>query len=150
MTIRYLHLPAGSEPPVIGQDGVFKAVVIIEQDVDPDWQNRISDWLVLSGCLYMMAWGRKATEWDDSVDWANLTLHDFEDIPDDKSVMTTWHDDWPLAEVFFFAGHEAEHGTVELTDVWIIDIHPDDRQGLMLQQYAAAQEDDPAEPLPAA
>lgn len=145
MTIRYLHLPAGSEPPAIGQDGPFKAVVVIEQDVEQDWQNRISDWLVRSGCLYKMAWGRKATEWDDSVDWALMALYDYNDVPDDRDVMTTWHDGWPLAEVFWYAEDGAEHPTVELTDVWIIDIHADDRQALMLKDYAAAQESVPAD-----
>lgn len=144
MTVRYLHLPSGSEPPVIGQDGPFKAVVVIEQDVEQDWQTRISDWLVRSGCLYMMAWGRKATTWDNSVDWALLSLHDFKDVPDDKHVMTTWHGEEPLAEVFWFAEMAAFHSTIELPDVWIIDIHETERQALMLEDYAAAQDADPA------
>lgn len=144
MTVRYLHLPAGSEPPVIGQDGPFKAVVVIEQDVEQDWQTRISDWLVRNGCLYVMAWGRKATTWDDSVDWALLTLHAFGDIPDDKHVMTTWHDHESLADVFQYADDAAFHATVDLTATWIIDIHETERQALMLEDYSAAQDADPA------
>lgn len=145
MTIHYLHLPAGSEPPVIGQDGPFKAVVVSEQDVDPDWQTRISDWLVRSGCLWMMAWGRKASDWDNSVDWALLQLHDFEAIPDEKHVVTTWHDDEPLAEVFWFSGHCAWHDAAPEMNTWIIDIHETDRQALLLEDYAAAQDAEPTQ-----
>ncbi|WP_420479532.1 DUF7684 family protein [Brevundimonas sp. FT23028] len=143
MTVRYLHLPAGSEPPVIGQDGPFKAVVVIEQETPQDWRDRIGDWLVRSGCLFMMAWGRDASAWHDSVDWALLTLHDFGDIPDDKHVLTTWHDDEPLAEVFWFSGYGAWHDAAPGMGVWIIDINPDDRQALMLEDYAAAQDAEP-------
>ena len=149
MTIRYLHLPAGSEPPVIEQDGPFKAVLVIEQDAAQDWRDRIADWLVRSGCLYMMAWGQGAEVWHDSVDWALLTIHDFNEVPDDKLVMTTWHDNEPLAEVFWFSDYCARHDAAPEMDTWIIDIHADDRQALILEDYAAAQNDDPAEALPA-
>lgn len=57
MTFRYLHLPAGSSPPMLSGEP-YKAVVVVEQDVENDWRNAVSDWLVESGCLYMMAWGR--------------------------------------------------------------------------------------------
>lgn len=142
MTIRYLHLPAGAEPPVIGQDGPFKAVVVSEQQAEQAWRDRIGEWLVRSGCLYMMAWGQEAQQWHNSVDWALLRIHDFEDIPDDKHVMTTWHDDEPLAEVFWFSGHTAWHDSAPEMNTWIIDIHADDRQAMMLEDYDAAQDDD--------
>ncbi|HWW11539.1 MAG TPA: hypothetical protein VN018_03410 [Brevundimonas sp.] len=147
MRIRYLHLPAGSEPPVIGQDGPFKAVLVIEQDAEEAWRDRIGDWLITSGCLYMMAWGQQAVEWHDSVDWALLTIHDFNEVPDDEHVMTTWHDDESLAEVFRFAGHAAWHATVSLDEIWIIDISENERKRLMLEDYAAARDSELSEPI---
>lgn len=147
MTIRYLHLPAGSAPPTIGQDGPFKAVVIIEQAAEDHWRDRIGDWLVRSGCLYMMSWGQGAEAWHDSVDWALLTLHDFDEVPDDKLVMTTWHDDEPLAEVFWFSGYCARHDAAPEMDTWIIDVHVSERQVQLLEDYAAAQNSEPAEPI---
>jgi len=143
MTVRYLHLPAGSEPPVIGQDGPFRAVVVIEQTVEQGWRDRMGGWLVRSGCLFAMTWGQEAEVWHDSVDWALMKLHDFNAIPDDKHVMTSWHDDEPLVEVFWFSDHCAWHATVDLVDTWIIDIHADNREALMLADYAAARDAEP-------
>src|SRR3954463_12099376 len=105
MSISYLHLPAGRPPPPIEGQTPYKAVVVLNQTTPRDWQNEVSDWLVATGCLYMMAWGANSGSWDDSVDWANLAKFDYAGIPDDKSVMTTWHDDEPLSETFWFAGN---------------------------------------------
>ncbi len=135
-----MHLPAGSEPPVIGQDGPFKAVLVVEQDSAQEWRDRVGDWMIRSGCLFMMAWGRDAVEWHDSVDWALLTIHDFQDIPDKKHVMTTWHDDESLADVFWFSGHAAWHDTAPEMHTWIIHVGEGDRKQLILEKYAAAQD----------
>ena len=51
----------------------------------------------------------------------------FEDIPDDQSVMTTWHDGVPLSEVFHFAKHFARHPSIELENILIIHIGKNDR-----------------------
>ena len=115
-------MPPESQLPTIGQLGPFKAVLVLEQAVAQDWQDQVSEWLVRSGCLYMMAWGEECSSWDDSVDWANITVTGLDDIPDDQFVMTTWHDDEPLAETFWFAGWTAHHPTVSLEDVIIIHI----------------------------
>ena len=139
MTVSYVHLPPRSHPPAIGEAGPFKAVLVLEQAVADDWQNQISEWLVRSGCLYMMAWGVECSSWDDSVDWANLTVAGLNDVPDDQFVMTTWHDDEPLAETFWYAGFTARHPTVALEHVAIIDIGPTTRKAEMLEAYAAAQ-----------
>lgn len=139
MTVSYVHLPPRSHPPATGEAGPFKAVLVLEQAVDDDWQNQISEWLVRSGCLYMMAWGVECSSWDDSVDSANLTVAGLNDVPDDQFVMTTWHDDGPIAETFWYAGFTAHHPTVALEHVAIIDIGPTNREAEMLEAYTAAQ-----------
>lgn len=139
MTATYLHLPPDSEPPSIAQPRPFKAVLVLEQAIADDWQDRVSEWLVRSGCLYMMAWGVGCSSWDDSVDWANHDVTGLDDIPDDQFVMTTWHDDEPLVETFWFAGFTAHHPTVSLEEVIIIDIGPTSRETEMREAYAAAQ-----------
>lgn len=139
MTVSYVHLPPESQLPSVGEAGPFRAVLVLEQAVRDDWQSQVSDWLVKSGCLYMMAWGVECSSWDDSVDWANHSVVGLDDIPDDRFVMTTWHDDEPLAETFWFAGWTAHHPTVSLEEVIIIDIGPTNREGEMLGAYAAAQ-----------
>jgi hypothetical protein len=139
MSVSYVHLPPEAHLPSIGEAGPFRAVLVLEQAVADDWQSRVSEWLVKSGCLYMMAWGVECSSWDDSVDWANLSVVGLEDIPDDQFVMTTWHDNEPLAETFWFAGFTAHHPTVPLEHVAIIDIGSTNRESEMLQAYEAAQ-----------
>ena len=96
----YLHLrPEGPQPSLDGA-APFKAVVVIDSEVTPEWQAQVSDWLVRSGCQYMMAWGLDCSSWDDSVDVANLEMFDFGEIPDEGFVMTTWHEKDSLLEAF--------------------------------------------------
>lgn len=139
MTASYFHVPPGSQPPPIGESGPFKAVLVLEQSVADDWRDLVSEWLVRSGCLYMMAWGVECSSWDDSVDWANHTVTGVDDIPDDQFAMTTWHDNEPLADTFWFAGFAAHHPTVALEQIAIIDIGPANRKAEMMHAYAVAQ-----------
>ena len=103
MTIPHYVRIAPNEPlPDLIALAPFKAVVVLETDYSSDWQNEVSDWLIKCGCRYMMAWGPNCSSWDDSVDWADLDARDFED-DDDKFVMTTWHENESLEDVFWFS-----------------------------------------------
>jgi hypothetical protein len=141
MRLSYIHLPAGREPPSIAGVGPFKAVLVLDQAVTEEWQGRVCAWLVRSGCLYMMAWGTACSAWHDSVDYAALSAVDFNEAPDDKFVMTTWHDDEPLREAFWFASHVAHHPTVLLSDTIIIDIGGTEREAQLLEAYSSAQDE---------
>lgn len=68
----YFHVQPGAALRNIGYLAPFRAVVIIEREVSVEWRTDVSNWLVHSGCLYMMAWGQDCSLWDDSVDWANM------------------------------------------------------------------------------
>jgi len=100
--LKYLTLKNGDEPKEIDDLKPFKCVVLISEDVSVGWRASVSKWLVNSGCLYMMAWGRECSAWDDSVDKANCERFDCGDIPDGQFVMTTWHDDDSLEDVSHF------------------------------------------------
>ncbi|MGV9006813.1 MAG: DUF7684 family protein [Brevundimonas sp.] len=139
MAVTYLHLPAGRAPPSMEGSGPFKAVLVLDQFVTAEWQTLVSDWLVRSGCLYMMAWGPGCGSWDDSVDYANLAAADFAEVPDDRHVLTTWHDDEPLSDTFWFAGQCAVHPTVPFKQTLIIDINADGREAELLAAYSEAQ-----------
>lgn len=139
MSVSYLHFPPGSEPPPIDALRPFKAVLVLDQAVPDEWQRLVSDWLVSSGCLYMMAWGAGCSSWDDSVDDASIFANDFNEIPDDKFVVTTWHDDESLSETFWFASHTACHPTVPLNNVIIIDVGVGERETQLLDAYSAAE-----------
>lgn len=136
----YVHLRPGDPPPSLDDAAPFKAVVVVDADVTPEWQGQVSDWLVRSGCRYMMAWGRKCTEWDDSVDEANLARFDFGEIPEDDFVMTTWHDDEPVEEAFWFSQFCAMHPSLELEKTYIVHISAESREAPMLETFRQAQE----------
>lgn len=134
----YIHLNPGDDLPSVPTEP-FKAVVIIDLPVTSEWRNLVSTWLVESGCRYMMAWGRESTLWDDSVDWANLEQLDYGDIPDDRFVMTSWHDKEPLSEVLWFAANAASHPDLELKRVILIHIAKQSEQGRILQAFYDAK-----------
>lgn len=139
-TLHYVRLRPGEPPPELSFDRPLKAVVVIECDVTDDWRNEISDWLVKSGCLYMMARGRDCSKWDDSVDWAVLERFGFGDIPDNQFVMTAWHEHETLTEVFQFSHwHALAYGTFDAIETTLIlDISPIDRESEMRAAYLAA------------
>ena len=136
----YIHLLPEGNIPDIENRMPFAMVVIVEVDVSNDWRNEVSSWLVDKGCLYMMAWGKDCSLWDDSVDWANIEKFNFKDIPDDKFVMTSWHEDEFLEKAFWFAEYCADHPTVELSQVVILDIGNEFREDSILRRYRLTKE----------
>jgi hypothetical protein len=136
--MRYVRVePNGSLEPYQG-GRPFRAIVVVEEAVEPTWQSIASKWLVDSGCVYMLAWGRECSSWDTSVDLANLQAYDYGDIPDDGFVMTTWHEQEPLSEVFWFAKNCAFAETVEIVDTVVFHVSRVDRNEEYSQLYAAA------------
>ncbi|KAB8195626.1 hypothetical protein FKV24_004980 [Lysobacter maris] len=134
----YLHLPGGSTPPDLGGPSPFRAVVMVEQIVPLEWQMAVSDWLVRSGCLSMMAWGRDCGYWDDSVDLASLRILGYGEIPDDQLVMTSWHEHESLSDVFSFSKRHAFHSEVELQRTLLVHIADRSQEPYMLRTYAEA------------
>jgi hypothetical protein len=57
--------------------------------------------IVDAGCAYFCAWGPACVLIHDEVDDAALAAHPLED--DESVLMTTWHDDEPLADAVVFA-----------------------------------------------
>ncbi|MBK8816327.1 MAG: hypothetical protein IPN42_12885 [Methylococcaceae bacterium] len=139
MNLKYLQLLPESNLPEITQFRPFKTVVLIEKNVSDEWRSLVSNWIIKSGCLYMMAWGKECSAWDDSVDFANSEEFDFEGIPEDKFVMTTWHDDEPLNEVFFFCKNLAFHPIIELKNTVILHIFDQNKEKEILSLYAGTE-----------
>ena len=92
--------------------------------------------MVRVGCLYMMAWGVACSAWDDSVDEANLEAFGYGHIPEDRFVMTTWHERDPLEEVFWFAKYNAHHPTAKLDQTVILHIGGEEKKHEFLSSYA--------------
>jgi len=136
MGMRYLQLQPETSLPDISGLSPFRSVVIVEASVTPEWQAEVSKWLVKSGCLYMMAWGKECSSWDDSVDFANLEEFNYGEIPEDKFVMTTWHENEPLNEVFFFSKENGIHPTVDLKNTLLLHISNSNKENEYLNEYA--------------
>jgi hypothetical protein len=141
--VRYLQLaPEESNLPDLNGMRPFRAVVLVRETVTNDWRNRVSDWLVAAGCLYVLAWGKDCSVWDDSVDWANIDAFDSKPIPPEHFVMTTWHEDETIEEVFWSATHCAEHPTVALQSDLILDIASANHEVDTIHAWAGALADD--------
>jgi hypothetical protein len=137
----YLHLKPGDAPPPLEVGIPFKAVIVIDSDVTPRWRAQVSDWLVRSGCRYMMAWGQKCGEWESSVDKANIGMFDYGEIPEDKLVMTTRHQAESIQETFWFAERCAMHPSFELERAYVVHIATESRATELLDTFRAAQEE---------
>jgi hypothetical protein len=138
MKLTYLHLTPEQALPEL-PSGPFLVIIVAEANVTGEWQDRTADWLVECGCLYAVAWGVDCEKWHDSVDWAALRKFDFGDIPDDQFIMTTWHNDEPLTEAFWFAGNCGHHPDVELTRSIILHISSEARGEELLRIYHQSQ-----------
>jgi hypothetical protein len=134
----YIHLEPSGPLPDLAHLSPFRAMVVVEAFVTAAWQDAASSWLVQSGCLYMMAWGQHCSSWDDSVDMANLEHFEFGDIPEDRSVMTTWHTDEPLSEAMSFCKRHATHPTVSLSHTVLLHIAECSDAERLLKEYAEA------------
>lgn len=134
----YRHLVPGAALPDISPLAPFRTVIVVEAIATPPWESRVSAWLVRSGCLYVMTWGIQCESWHDAVDYANMEQFEFEEIPEGRFVMTTWHDDVPLSEAFWFCKHNAFHPAVELKNTLLLHIAAEPRRDAMLKAYAAA------------
>ena len=124
---RYVRLQKGRLLPDVSDLRPFKAIVVVEDLSARLWRDEASRWLVNSGCLYMMAWGDHCEAWDESVDQANLESFGFGAIPDDKFVVTTWHENEALSEVFEFAKVAASHPKVERDNILVLHIGTEDK-----------------------
>ncbi len=134
--MQYLHLaPSGTLPDLAGL-WPFKAVVIIASPVTPERQTAISQWLVESGCLYMMAWGDGAAAWEASVQLANRESFPTPEIPDESLVITTWHKVEPLKDVFWFAKHTAMHPCCKIDHVLLVHLSMTEREQELCAEYA--------------
>jgi hypothetical protein len=134
----YLRLEPGAVLPALDLHRPFLALVLVRDEVTPDWQWAVSRWLVGSGCLNMAAWGIECSSWDDSVDYANLEEFSYGDIPEDRFVMTSWHEDDTLDEVIEFVKHSPVHPTIVLTEALILDISRKDHEAEVIGAWERA------------
>ncbi len=138
MGLRYLRLRPDQTPPQL-TIGPFRAIIISEIEVAQSWCNGVAEWLLESGCLYVVAWGVDCENWHDTVDWTIVETFAGGDIPDDKFVMTTWHTSDTLPETLWFAGQCASHPDVDLHETVILHVASESKEAEMLDTYSKSQ-----------
>jgi hypothetical protein len=78
--------------------GYVLLLVISDPAVSPNAQRQLSSAIVRTGCRYALAFGVACSTWDDSIDLASIEAH----VPDDRFIMTTWHEKEPIEDVVDF------------------------------------------------
>jgi len=136
--IKYLQRAPTDRLPDLPDLEPCKVVLIVETSITPNQRTRISEWLVATGCLYMMAWGLDCASWASSVQLANRKAFDTPEIPDKSLVITTWHNDVPLEDVFWFTKHTASHPCFQLDNVLLLHLSAEGREQELCNEYLAA------------
>src|SRR5882757_3375115 len=80
--------------PFSGTDYVL-LLAIFDPAVPSNVQKEISLDVVRTSCRYALAFGAACSTWDDSIDLASLEA----EVPEDRFVMTTWHENEPIEDV---------------------------------------------------
>jgi hypothetical protein len=120
--LKYLHLSPSSELPALEGLRQFKAVIVVEADVHETMMWDVSRWLIESGCLYALAWGKDCDQWREAIDDAAQEAVNYEEVPEAKRVFVTAHEDEELEEAFWFAQHRAIHPAHDLNTTLILHL----------------------------
>jgi len=83
----------------------------------------------------MMAWGEDCASWQESVDRANLETFNSREIPDNRIVITTCHEDEPLKQVFWFSKHTAMHPCFALDNTFLLHLTTVGRELELMDEY---------------
>jgi len=62
---------------------------------------------------------------------------DFNEIPDEQFVMTTWHENELLNEIFWSAKNNSNHGAVNINNTLLLHISSHNRETEYLAQYSS-------------
>ncbi|WP_237226952.1 hypothetical protein [Rubinisphaera sp. JC750] len=77
-------------------------IVAADANISHIDRNSLSKQLVSQGCRYAVCTGYDCSKWDDSIDTAFLETDPEFSPPDEKLVMTTWHENESLGDVALF------------------------------------------------
>ena len=114
----------GNNSPQFNADDAFKATLALA--------------LIDANCACFMAWGTDCEAWHDALDDQLLARHAFGAIPDERRILTTWHDGEPLDEVMWFCKHAATHPAVEMPRTVLLHLARNRDGEALLQRYRAA------------
>lgn len=132
----YIHLVPGDPLPKIFGNSDFKAAIVLREPVSVEWQQKVSKWLVESGCKYGCSWGVNCSSWDDSIDLAAIEIGEKCENDRELLVMTTWHQNESISEFFDFVKRLAVHPNLDLQDLVVVEISINSNKNRLMQAYA--------------
>ena len=97
-----LRPPYRFESPFGGQ-GYVLLLHSDDPNVPLEVQSSLADQIITTGCRYACCSGVGCSRWDDAIDFAFIATDPNYQPPDDRFVMTTWHERQSLGEVVGFA-----------------------------------------------
>lgn len=121
-TLKYLHLVPDSPLPELKGMGQFQAIVVLDGEVAEMSMWETVRGLVEAGCMLALVWGKDSEAWREALEDAALEAADYEDVPAERAVLVTAHEDEELDEVFWYARHRAAHPALALREVLIVHI----------------------------
>jgi hypothetical protein len=135
--LSYIHFD-GTEPVGISTTAASKVILLADKSVPDEWMHELCAKIADTACYYFMSWGTNCEEWHDFVDEAHLAFHNYGDIPDEKHMMTTWHDNEPMRDIFWFCKTCAHHLVHELPSTLIIHITDTAKEEEIKRAYISA------------
>ncbi len=136
--MEYFQLIENRDLPEIGQFAPFKAILAVEDNVNPDRQAEISSWLVQMGARYVMVCGTNCQRWEESIRQANLEQVNLEEMNPQEFVMITTHQQERLRNVFWHAKKHARHTHVKLQNILALHIGSQNRSVEYLSMFEKA------------
>ncbi len=144
MTLRLFRFAPNELPPASKVRALpkrpFKAVAVIDGESNDQWRTSVCEWLANSGCVFFMAWGRDCKEWHDAMDDVSIERRA---LAKRNYIVTTWHEDESLSEVFWFSKFCAFQENRPIYRTAIVHVSDSTAAENLLGLYEAVRSDDP-------
>jgi hypothetical protein len=76
--------------------------VVADAKITNDERDALSKEIVRQGCRYAVCTGFQCSKWDDSIDTAFIATDPNFSPPEERFIMTTWHENDPIEDVSNF------------------------------------------------
>ena len=120
--IRTLPADAGTLSAPFQEDYAL-LLVISTGSITKEQRERIASDVVTSRCQYALTYGNDCQAWHDAIDLAGVDAGG----PEDRFLMTTWHDDEPIEDVVDFLWWNTSYDCFEAVRLAIVHIGSDAR-----------------------
>lgn len=138
MDIKYFQLIPMDALPSISELKPFLAILVVDEQVGAEWRDKVSHWLVKSGCKYMLSWGKDRAAWNESVDLANIAQFQNGQIPEDELVLTSDQNELSLDHFFTEAKITATQDCSDFDHTLILHISMENKEKEVLTRFSGA------------